>query len=440
MPIFDYTEEPTHHSISLDLRREWREHHRNQPQPGLESGIVPTSPLAGFAPSSPLGITTPLKFTFPFKGMMDGAIGSGEDLPPRMKGWSLKDIPKFEGKPGEAPSVHIHEFEDFLASIDTPINTKLLPRMGNPHMADIIRKFKSSLKGKARAWFQMVVETNGKSLNTLAEWIEIKEKFQQHFNPLGGTDDQLLRTWKDLKWDPTRDSLDDFVMRFHQLSTELGYTAAQQLKYFRTCIPNNLYLYIKGCVTLADAVQELRQGVALAGIAPPTNFSPASQDKPTFPFMSAQEKTVTFAEPPAVAVGGASNPLTEQMDRLASAMEQFTKDQKDREQKQTSRGRNNYRGNNFRQRSRSRSNSRDRQNSGPRGRGKPNGGSKTKGNCHHCGKPGHFLVDCYQLKNRLRRAGKIVSDIENQSERNDEELARMMQACLNTRQNAQSKN
>ena len=54
--------------------------------------------------------------------------------------WSLRDIPKFEGK-GEQPYSHLMEFEDYLIASGIAIEPD-----ENPDYRDIINKFKASLK------------------------------------------------------------------------------------------------------------------------------------------------------------------------------------------------------------------------------------------------------------------------------------------------------
>ena len=60
--------------------------------------------------------------------------------------WSLRDIPKFEGK-GEQPFSHLLEFEDYLVASGVRVEPEEIG--GNtvqPDHKDIINKFKASLK------------------------------------------------------------------------------------------------------------------------------------------------------------------------------------------------------------------------------------------------------------------------------------------------------
>ena len=99
--------------------------------------------------------------------------------------WSLRDIPKFEGK-GEQPYSHLMEFEDYLVASGIAIEPD-----ENPDYRDIINKFKASLKNNARVWFSMYIEnSNSKTLvkqldkigDKLANVVEDFQKKQQTRN------------------------------------------------------------------------------------------------------------------------------------------------------------------------------------------------------------------------------------------------------------------
>ena len=174
--------------------------------------------------------------------------------------WSLRDIPKFEGK-GEQPYLHLMEFEDYLVASGIAIEPD-----ENPDYRDIINKFKASLKNNARVWFSMYIENRVPDLHSADGWKAVKSKFLTYFNPIGSTKEQQIKAWKELKWKPEEEKLTDFVFRFSQLAHELGYTDEQQISHFVLCIPRGLYLYLEGAQTVPDAVETLRKGIALGGL------------------------------------------------------------------------------------------------------------------------------------------------------------------------------
>ena len=75
--------------------------------------------------------------------------------------YSIRDIPTFDGNGDSLPQTHMLEFSDFLANTGSEI--RYLPQEPQAddreyHMAvikDVVNKFKVSLKGKPRLWFEM---------------------------------------------------------------------------------------------------------------------------------------------------------------------------------------------------------------------------------------------------------------------------------------------
>ena len=199
--------------------------------------------------------------------------------------WSLRDIPKFEGK-GEQPYSHLMEFEDYLVASGIAIEPD-----ENTDYRDIINKFKASLKNNARFWFSMYIENRVSDLHSADGWKTVKSKFLTYFNPIGSTKEQQIKAWKELKWKAQEEKLTDFVFRFSQLAHELGYTEGQQISHFVLCIPRGLYLYLEGTHTVPDAVENLRKGIALGGLDTFKAVARPVQDdsKPTVPFMMMKE-------------------------------------------------------------------------------------------------------------------------------------------------------
>ena len=99
--------------------------------------------------------------------------------------WSLRDIPKFEGK-GEQPFSHLMEFEDYL----TASGVRIEPEIGEDgnvttavNYKDTINKFKASLKNNARVWYKMYIEGRVQNIESEEGWKAIKSKFLTYFNP-----------------------------------------------------------------------------------------------------------------------------------------------------------------------------------------------------------------------------------------------------------------
>ena len=66
--------------------------------------------------------------------------------------------------------------------------------------------------------------------------------FITEHNPIGSTREQQIMAWKNLKWDPAQERLDDFVYKFRRIAKELGYDANKKLRIFNCCVPSHLYI------------------------------------------------------------------------------------------------------------------------------------------------------------------------------------------------------
>ena len=133
--------------------------------------------------------------------------------------YSIRDIPIFDGKGDAMPHTHLIEFEDFLANTGSDI--KDLPQHGEPQevdrphyeavMKDVVNKFKTSLKGKPRLWYEMQYPTSDDEPKTVQAYKKMLSLFTTEHNPIGSTIEQQTMAWKNMKWDPTTERLDDCV-------------------------------------------------------------------------------------------------------------------------------------------------------------------------------------------------------------------------------------
>ena len=177
--------------------------------------------------------------------------------------WSLKDLPQFHGKRDglEHPSTHLMEFEDTLEAMGIQVrNFDANEDDIGDKIENLVNKFKASLKNKARRWYQTSILQDPR---TPQQWEELKEKFKAQYNPVGSTQEQQIKAWKGLEWDPTVESLDDFTYRFIELAEGMGIGQEQRLYAFNCCLPGNLYLYTQGSQTIQEALTKLKRGMAL---------------------------------------------------------------------------------------------------------------------------------------------------------------------------------
>ena len=229
-----------------------------------------------------------------------------DDRNDRSLRYSIRDIPTYDGKGDAMPHTHLIEFEDFLVNTGPEINE--LPQFDEPQpvdrahyqgvIRDVVSKFKASLKGKPRLLFEMQYPTVNDEPKTVKEYKEMLSAFTTEHNPIGSTKEQQIMAWKNLKWDPSKEKLDDFVYRFRRVAKELGYNADANLEVFSCCVPSHLYLYLKGATSIKEAMENIKRACALGGVSAQGPTMVETQAAPVVPFMHMNDrqnlKTVSF--------------------------------------------------------------------------------------------------------------------------------------------------
>ena len=187
--------------------------------------------------------------------------------------YSIRDIPTFDGNGDSLPQMHMLEFSDFLDNTGSEI--RYLPQEPQAddreyHMAvikDVVSKFKVSLKGKPRLWFEMQYPTSADKPKTKEAYEKMVASFITEHNPIGSTKEQQTMAWKTLNWNPAQERLDDFVYKFRRIGQELGITKDEQLEYFKCSVPPHLYLYHKDATTIQEAMENIKRACALGGVS-----------------------------------------------------------------------------------------------------------------------------------------------------------------------------
>ena len=183
--------------------------------------------------------------------------------------WSVQSVSKFHGDSGQSASQHLYEFDDFLraARIEAPV-----PDDGQDpldvNVSHIINDFVTTLKGKARVWFDMNVLEAERT--TLRHWNAIRNKFKAYFHPLGSTKEQRIRAWKDMRWDPIKEAIDDFAYRYKELGLSLGLEQNSIFDNFKACIPGQYFVFVYNANDMAQAVDNLKKCIAAGPMVPNT--------------------------------------------------------------------------------------------------------------------------------------------------------------------------
>ena len=119
--------------------------------------------------------------------------------------------PSFKGIEGERPEAHILRAEDWMEA-------------SNPMMKDNqkVKNFRLTLDHHAREWYDKA--------DCKKSWKELKLGFSRYFSTQGRSMKNLLTRWKEFKFDPKVDDIEEFVRDVQE--------TAKQLKYDEEAIGN----------------------------------------------------------------------------------------------------------------------------------------------------------------------------------------------------------
>ena len=325
------------------------------------------------------------------------------------------------------------EFGDFLTNTGSEIN--YLPREPKAEdreyyrtvIKDVVTKFKASLKGKPRLWFEVQYPTPNDEAKTKEAYEKMVASFITDHNPIGSTREQQIMAWRSLKWDPAQERLDDFVYKLRRIGQELGKNTDEQLEYFKCSVPSHLYLYLQDTTTIKEAMENIKRACALGRVS--VQAAPVdTRTTQSVPFMQMAERTDSkivarnddHIEVTALKFNGMINSLEKFMDRLTKSVarsveiqgrkldrdryskdrdRRFSIDSRDNRDSRNSRDSRIYRSDldssseDDRHRSRSRDSSRSRS----RGR------ERSIKTCTYCHKPNHELSHCYRFAKDLKK-------------------------------------
>ena len=185
--------------------------------------------------------------------------------------WSVQNVSKFHGETGQSATQHLYEFDDFLkaARIEVPNDANL-----DDDTSHVINDFVTTLKGKARIWYDMNIPEGERA--TKRHWNQIREKFKAYFYPLGSTKEQRIKAWKEMRWDPIKESIDDFAYKYKELGRSLGLDEVGIFDNFKACIPGHYFVFVYNANDMSQAVDNLKKCIAAGPMNPMVNTTPTS--------------------------------------------------------------------------------------------------------------------------------------------------------------------
>ena len=185
-----------------------------------------------------------------------------------MADFQLRDIPKFYGFKDDDPHCHLAEFKDFL-SVTLAINLKEIEKMDKTEsVIRIIDLFSFSLKDRAKYWFCSKYEELTDGEKTVEIWNKIRKEFETNFCLIGSSQEEREMALRNLKWQPSKQSFDDFLMHFRAVLKTIGGDESKQLVYFVMAMPLQFYTLLSIEKDLSGAIEAVKKAIGIGLLNP----------------------------------------------------------------------------------------------------------------------------------------------------------------------------
>ena len=86
----------------------------------------------------------------------------------------------------------------------------------------------------------------------------MKKRFTQEYSGYGKTPHEWLKLWKELRFRPYTDNIDEYIQKFQELATLLAYPEEHQVQFFKMMMSENIELRIKDMTTLNECIKETK--------------------------------------------------------------------------------------------------------------------------------------------------------------------------------------
>ena len=144
-------------------------------------------------------------------------------------------LPQFRGKKGEDPNYHCMKVEDYFAMFNITTDE------------DQKRRFLETLSEKARHWVSTINLDDLKSYKyDEKEPKKEKEKtskwlFIKRFAKEGRMTHAAFEAWKNLKFDPVKDDVEEFMTTIKNLASTLAFNEEAQVMAIKSNMPRDIY-------------------------------------------------------------------------------------------------------------------------------------------------------------------------------------------------------
>ena len=147
--------------------------------------------------------------------------------------------PSFKGNPGDRPEAHILRAEDWMDA-------------SNPDMTDAakVKNFRLTLDHHAREWYDKA--------DCKTSWKKMKLEFSRYFSTQGRSMRNLLSRWKEFKFDPQRDDIEEFVRDVQETGKQLNYGEEAIANMIKSSMPMAMYTSLYDEENLEKIITKVR--------------------------------------------------------------------------------------------------------------------------------------------------------------------------------------
>ena len=226
------------------------------PSTATDTGVKPLSePTSPKSPKSPNSITSesssserspsPIPTMSTVKELADALTDKLKDI----SRYPTIPLPQFRGKKGEDPNDHCMKVEDYFAMFNITTDE------------DQKKRFLETLFEKARHWASTIKEDELKSYKyDETETKEEKEKtfkwlFIKRFVKEGRMTHAAFEAWRNLKFDPAKDDVEEFMTNIKNLAATLAFNEEAQVMAIKSNMPRDIY----GLCMQYDKLDELKK-------------------------------------------------------------------------------------------------------------------------------------------------------------------------------------
>ena len=147
--------------------------------------------------------------------------------------------PSFKGNPGDRPEAHILRAEDWMDA-------------SNPDMTDAakVKNFRLTLDHHAREWYDKA--------DCKTSWKKMKLIFSRYFSTQGRSMRNLLSRWKEFKFDPQKDDIEEFVRDVKETGKQLNYGEEAIANMIKSSMPMAIYTSLYDEENLEKIITKVR--------------------------------------------------------------------------------------------------------------------------------------------------------------------------------------